>query len=379
MKVCTCRVCCNDFFPTPLLKYQNMPKAAQNFPDAASVAGERGTDLAVHQCTGCGLIQLDNEPVPYFREVIRAVGVSPIIREAKTRQFSELVAKYSLRGKKVIEIGCGRGEFLELLREVEVEAFGLEYGNCAVKVCQEKGLKVFRGYPEPELGAFPHGPFDAFFLLMFLEHMPHPNTALKAIWNNLTDGGIGLVEVPNFSMMVRKRIFSEFTTDHLLYFTEETFHNTLRINGFEVLDCCDLRDEYVLSAVVRKRRPLEISSFHEYQARITSEINQFIDRFGAKRVAIWGAGHQALAIIALSGISAKVRYVVDSAPFKQGRFTPATHLPIVPPGTLRQDPVEAVIVIGGSYSDEIADVLRREYPSAMQTAILRDFGLEVMA
>ena len=82
-------------------------------------------------------------------------------------------------------------------------------------------------------------------------------------------------------------------------------------------------------------------------------------------------------MLALAELGGKVRYVVDSAPFKQGKFTPATHLPVVPPDALRSDPVEAVIVMAASYSDEVAGLLRRDFPTGLKVAILRDHGLEI--
>ena len=378
MPVCACRVCGSAFFEKPLLHYENMPKSAQNFPDAAALADETGADLTVCQCSGCGLVQLNNDPVPYYREVIRAAAVSAVIKDFKTRQFADFIQKYSLQGKKIIEFGCGRGEFLSLLQTLEGDAFGLEYSKSSVDQCVKNGLKVSAGYPDRETGALTGGPFDAFLLLMFLEHMPDPNSALKAIHDNLTDGAVGLVEVPNFDMLLRNKLFSEFISDHLFYFSRETLQTTLNLNGFEVLECGELRDDYVISAVVKKRGRLDISSFYDYQTKIAAGINAYIDRFGEKKVAIWGAGHQALAIVALAKIAGRVRYVIDSAPFKQGKFTPGTHLPVVAPDTLRTDPVEAVIVMAASYSDEVAGILRRQYSREIKIAILRDFGLEMI-
>jgi 2-polyprenyl-3-methyl-5-hydroxy-6-metoxy-1,4-benzoquinol methylase len=378
MPVCACRVCGKAFFEKPLLHYGNMPKAAQNFPDAASLAAETGADLTVCQCAGCGLVQLNNEPVPYYKEVIRAAAVSAVIKDLKTRQFAGFIDKYSLQGKKIIEIGCGRGEFLSLLQTLDVDAYGLEYSEPSVAQCVKNGLNVSCGYPDRESGVLADGPFDAFLLLMFLEHMPDPNSALKAIYDNLADGAVGLVEVPNFDMMLRSKLFSEFIGDHLLYFSRETLHIALNMNGFEVIECSELRDDYVISAVVKKRGKLDISSFYDYQTEIAAGINGYIDRFGEKKVAIWGAGHQALAIIALTKIADKIRYVVDAAPFKQGKFTPATHLPIVAPDYLRADPVESVIVMAASYSDEVAGILRRQFSPQIKIAILRDFGLEIV-
>ena len=89
-----------------------------------------------------------------------------------------------------------------------------------------------------------------------------------------------------------------------------------------------------------------------------------------------GAGHQALAIISLTNLAGKIRYVVDSAPFKQGKYTPATHLSIVSPDALESDPVDAVIVMAASYSDEVARIIRQKFDRNINISIVRDFGLE---
>lgn len=81
-----------------------------------------------------------------------------------------------------------------------------------------------------------------------------------------------------------------------------------------------------------------------------------------KKLAIWGASHQALAIIGMSGIESNIEYIVDSAPFKQGLFTPGTHLLVVEPKYLEKEPVDVVIVMAASYNKEVVQVLKRDYP-----------------
>ena len=372
-----CRVCAQPLFPDPLLCYRNMPAAAQGFPDAGAVAGDVGADLDVFQCGGCGLVQLAAEPVPYYREVIRAAGISGVLCEAKRRQFSDFIARHGLAGKRIVEIGCGSGEFLSLLDQLSVEAHGIEFSESSVRRCRDVGLRVSRGYPDGSSGGIPGAPFDAFFLLMFLEHMPDPCASLRAIRDQLAPGGIGLIEVPNFDMMVRECLFSEFISDHLLYFSRETLVSTLRWNGFDVIGTEELRDDYVLSVVVRKRGPLDLSEFAGRQDAISGQLRDYVAAFPLGRVAVWGAGHQALAVLALSGIASSIRFVVDSAPFKQGKFTPATHLPVVPPEALKSDPVDAVIVMAASYSDEVAAIIARDHGDRVKVAILRENGLEI--
>ncbi|MEN6557919.1 MAG: hypothetical protein ABFC54_07045, partial [Thermoguttaceae bacterium] len=220
--------------------------------------------------------------------------------------------------------------------------------------------------------------FDGFFILNVLELIPDLNTALWQIHDHLARGGVGLVEVPNFDMILQKRLFSEFIGDHLYYFTQATLDSTLQRNGFEILDCRETWHDYILSAVVRKREPIDWSAFCGHQAKLKADTAAYLRRFGPRRVAVWGAGHQALALIALLELSDKIRYVVDSAPFKQDKFTPATHLPVVAPEALDADPVDAVLVMAAAYSDEVADILRKKFGKNIEIAIFRDFGLEIV-
>lgn len=371
-----CRVCGNLFDSESLLSFRNMPGAAQHLPDVDSVIRDRGVDLDVYQCSGCGLVQLSNPPVSYYREVIRAVAFSPEMRSFREEQFRNFVSTYALDGKKVLEIGCGRGEYLDLMQQAGVDAYGIEDGADAVEQCTRGGLKVVRSFIRSADQALADAPFDAFFMLNFLEHLPDPNATLKGIAHNLSADAVGLLEVPNFDMILRNRLFSEFIGDHLFYFTRETLRTTLSLNGFEVIECNDVWHEYILSLVVKKRTQLDITDFADYQSRLSGELQHFIDRFEVGKVAIWGAGHQALAILALTGIAGRIRYVVDSAPFKQGKFTPATHVPIVSPETLSADPVDAVIVMAASYSDEVASILRARHGTKITISVVRDFGLE---
>lgn len=371
-----CRVCERALFDEPLLRYENMPAVAQNLPSGEMLDQDEGTDLNVTQCSGCGLVQLDiAEPVSYFREVIRAAAFSGEMREFRAKQFHDFVKVHSLEGKKILEIGCGRGEYLSIMAETGTLAFGLEYGDNAVRECGQHGLKVSRGFIDNESYRIEHAPFDAFFILNFLEHLPEPNEVLRGIYNNLTEGGVGLVEVPNFDMILRESLFSEFMSDHLFYFTKDTLRAVLNLNGFEVLSCSEVWHDYSISAVVKKRAKLDLSAFATRRSQIQKEIDNFIARF--PKVAIWGAGHQAFAIMSMMALGGRIKYVVDSAPFKQGKFTPATHIPIVAPHKLRTEPVDAIIVMAGSYSDEVVNTLQIDFDQNLQIAILRDFGLEV--
>jgi hypothetical protein len=377
MPVKQCRVCKNDFFETPLLTQVNMPKSAQYLPGEKELETDKGVDLLIYQCSGCGLVQLSNDPVPYYKEVIRAASFSEEVINFRRKQFKKIITKYDLRHNKFIELGSGCGDYLAVLQEIGVDCYGLEYSKESVSHCLKNGLKVFRGFVENSKYKIDKSPYNFFYILNFLEHLPDPNSMMSGIYYNLTDDGLGLVEVPNFNMILRNNLFSEFIPDHLLYFTKETLILLLNQNGFDILECNEERNEYVISVIVRKRKRIEISNLKKNQDHIENDIANFINQFGNRKVAIWGAGHQALAIISLLNLSDKIKYVIDSATFKQNKYTPATHVKIVPPETLNSDKVEAIIIMAAAYSDEVMKIIRQKFDKNINVAILRNFGLEI--
>jgi SAM-dependent methyltransferase len=371
-----CRVCGQNYFNETLLRYENMPAAAQYLPNSELLGSDKGVNLEVCQCSGCGLVQLSNNPVPYYREVIRATSISEEMRKFRLSQFGSLIQKFSLNGKKIIEIGCGRGEYLSIMQQCGLDAYGLEHSEEAAAQCRKDRLKVSSGFVESDAYRIDNAPFDAFYLLNYLEHLPDPNAVLRGICNNVVDDAVGIIEVPNFDMILRRKLFSEFVGDHLCYFTRETLNTTLRLNGFEIIECNEVWYDYIISAIVKKREKLNLSHFNDFQEKIKNEIQEYVARFKNKKVAIWGAGHQAFAVISLAELSDKIEFVIDSAVFKQGKYTPTTHIPIVSPDNLKTNAIDAVIVMAAGYSNEVATILRKKYDNKMHIAILRDYGLE---
>ena len=158
-----------------------MPAAAQGLPTAEQLADDQGVTLALHQCAGCATVQLANPPVPYWREVIRAAGLSAEMRAFRREQFGRWIAEHDLTGRKVLEVGCGRGEYLALLAEAGADAHGLEYAPAAVAACHAAGLHAHRGFLEDPSIRLASGPFDGFAILNFLEHIPAAPLTLQAI------------------------------------------------------------------------------------------------------------------------------------------------------------------------------------------------------
>jgi len=370
-----CRLCGADLFPEALLVQPQMPAAAQGLPTATQLSEDHGVNLSLHQCSGCGVVQLNTPPVAYWRDVIRAAGISEEMRAYRLQQFGSWLKRHQLQGKKVLEVGSGRGEYLALLAQSGLNAHGIEHARESVTTARQAGLQIEQGFINGPSDRLMSGPFDAFAILNFLEHIPTAHLTLRGIANNLKPGGMGLVEVPDFDMILRNRLFAEFIPDHLYYFTRTSLTHLLENNGFEVLECRSEWHGYVLSAQVRKRAVLDLSPLIKAQAELKESFKRFLAQFPTGRVAIWGAGHQALALISLLDLAPSIRYVVDSAPFKQGRYTPATHLPIVAPERLAPSEVDAVIVLAASYSTEVARLLRERHDNRYHVALLDETSM----
>lgn len=374
-----CR-CCGQILPkTDLITYSNMPKSAQFFPEEVELDAECGVDIQLKQCAYCGLVQAAGQPVSYYRDVIRATGVSCEMRKFREKQYQSWVEEFALQEKKIIEIGCGCGEYMAFMEQTKADVYGLEHLTASVRTGKKAGHRIYEGFVETEEYLIPEGPYDGFYMMNFLEHIPEPGVFLRGIANNLNDGAAGLVEVPNFDMMLQKSLYSEFIQDHLSYFTEDTLRNVLEMNGFEVLQCGSIWYDYILSARVRKRVPVNVDGFLKKQEQIKKQLRQFLEeqKCMGRRVAAWGAGHQALANLSLLEMADDIVYVIDSAAFKQDKYTPATHIPIVAPQRLEKGEVQTVIIMAAGYSAEVWGIMDKEHPG-IEKVILTEDGLQTI-
>jgi len=367
-----CKSCLGAIRDDPVLLLNDVPHSAQGFGNTRAEALEMSGNLVLYECTSCGLVQLASIPVAYYKNVIRSAAVSSLLLEQKKDQFKQFIDKFQLSEKKILEVGCGRGEFLSILNQLNVKAHGIEHSSSSISHCEALGLSVEQIYLSSEAVRLRDGPFDAFIFLMFLEHLPAPRDVLIGLSTNLKVGAPGIIEVPSLDFLLKKNLITEFIPDHLTYFTKSTLQTLLATSGFDVLTMEEARDDYVLCATVVKRTPLTLNGIEPLQGRLASEIRDFLDIHSGVSVAIWGAGHQALTSISMFGIASQLSMIVDSSPAKQGLFAPGSGLPIRPPSDLITKNIEIVLVMAGSYSEEISQILRKDFPSVRLVAVAKE-------
>jgi len=374
-KLINCRVCGFKLDDKPGFSLTNVPASAQNFPDQDSLHLDKTITLKVYVCETCKTAQIINKPVSYYKSVFRAVAVSNDMTLFREKQFDQFIKEFNLVNKNFIEIGTGNGEYLQILKKFDINPFGMEYESKSVENCRVKGLDVVKGFPDEIDNLFPDKKFDAFMILSFLEHWPKPVKVLRNLHKILSENAIGIVEVPNFEMILEKSLFSEFMLDHLTYFNRYSLSYALTIAGFEVIEIKSIWHDYILSATIKKTAPISLEKMSENKEFILNSIYNFVANNSNKGIAIWGAGHQSLALLSMLGNKELIECVIDSAEFKQNKFTPGSHIPVKSPKYLQNGNISSVLIIGGSYNLEIADILKNEYQFIDNIAYLDQSGL----
>lgn len=414
----TCIACGHAL--SPLMTLDDMPASAQNIPAASELAEDHPLSLTLCQCPSCGLVQFDTEPVDYYRDVIRAGGGTRTMTRLRHEEYARLLTamqEHHIHGRRIVEVGCGRGEFLRmwqnlaedpegaaaLARDQErdllsgqpnaapLHLVGLEHKPSLVEEANavaDKKYRVYEGFATGDV-RYPEGPFDAFVQFNFLEHQPDPCDMLRNIGRNLKPQALGLITVPSFEYILRYNGYYELLRDHIANYTEFTLQKLLQDCGFELLSM-DLVNRDTIEAIVRKADPDELSELHysgrlidvsalrDSYDRLSASVNAHIDHLSEshRTMAIWGASHQGFTLAATTKLSGRVEYIIDSAPFKQGRFSPASHIPIVAPDYAVAHPVDEILIVAPGYTDEIAGIIRERFDENVRILVLRTDRIE---
>lgn len=358
MKVC--RSCGADITEGPLLCYEGMPSIIQNLPLEKGDALNMVVDLAVIECGVCGLVQLDGDyVVPYYKDVIRSSSVSKEMMSFRQEQFSKFANKYNCTDKRYMEVGCGSGEYLGIMKEFIPDSIGIENNPNAVLACQSDGLDVVQSYIDD---VNLNSAIDAFGCFNFLEHIPRPVQFLRKIRTHLSENAVGIVEVPNFDMMGSEGVFSDFSCEHLSYFTKSSLQIALGLSGFDVLSIADIWHGHIISAEISVRHKIDPIKFKENLQKAKRDALMVIDGINKSKIAVWGAGHQSMTMILQLGIADRIGMIVDSAKTKQKRYTPGIGIQILPPDALFESGIELLIINASSYSREVFREATSRFP-----------------
>lgn len=118
--------------------------------------------------------------------------------KALVSEYVANIAKVSASGP-VIDVGCGRGEWIEVLRDNEIDAYGIDLNQVVVERCQARGLDVRHGDALEHLRSLPEGSVRAVTSFHLVEHLSLDTMVglVEAALLALAPGGILIMETPN--------------------------------------------------------------------------------------------------------------------------------------------------------------------------------------
>lgn len=157
------------------------------------------------------------------------------IKGRVTRHLPEALGALGQGGQRpILDIGCGRGEWLEVLRDARVPAHGVDTSPACVALCIDHGLSVTRAEGLAALRETPDGTLGGVSALHVVEHLPFDGVVrlIDEAYRCITGGGLLLLETPNpESLMVGGRNFF-FDPTHRMPIPPDVLALVVRERGF---------------------------------------------------------------------------------------------------------------------------------------------------
>jgi SAM-dependent methyltransferase len=147
-----------------------------------------------------------------------------VLREWTTRRRMRRLQRYG-KGRMLLEVGCGAGDFLYAASHAGWDVRAVEYSSAVAEtVRNELGYDVRSGDLVP--GLWEHGSFDAIILWSVLEHLPNPSEALRIASAYLKPGGAMFIQVPTLYGITQGMRFRDYWAlldlpRHLSFFNKE--------------------------------------------------------------------------------------------------------------------------------------------------------------
>lgn len=257
-----------------------------------------------------------------------------------------LLESYGIQDKKVVEVGCGKGVFFDMMLDRGIDCWGFD------PTYEGNNSRIQKTYfDESQEG------IDADVIIMrhTLEHITRPFSFLHTIAKVNRYKGLLFVEVPTLDWILQKKAFWDIFYEHCNYFTEESlaamFDDAVTGNFFGgqyiylLADLGKIRNTIPAGHSFTEIKPV---SFDE-QFQVYKKIFET-----SGKMAIWGAGAKGSTFLnLLDKDRTSVEYVIDINPAKQHKFIAGSGHAIYSPAVLTEKPVDTILVMNENYMEEI--------------------------
>lgn len=334
-------------------------------------------DMELGFCNDCGFIfnRLFDTSIDYFSLGYEdQQGFSSTFMNYLRKISGDLIRKYNLHGKTLLEIGCGKGDFINLITELNGgKGIGIDPAYQEGRQ-NNPNLTFYQEYYKKE-----HGDLPADFICCrhTLEHIHGTKAFLQLIRDSLGDETRKIIffEIPQITRILEVQAFWDIYYEHCSYFSAGSLARLFRSTGFEILDLrLDYNDQYLLIearpalTASEKTFPIEESIREQkdrvevFRKKIAVQLDHWRDTLTAlkdqgKKTVVWGGGSKSVGFLTNFSDIDLIEYVVDINPHMENNFIPGIGKKYVQPGFLKDYMPEAVIIMNGIYQKEITKSL----------------------
>jgi hypothetical protein len=352
-------------------------------------------DIVLAVCGGCGFIfnaAWDSDRTVYSDQYEETQGFSLTFNTFNRAIAEELVSSYDIRGKTVLEIGCGKGEFLSLICKLGGNR-GIGYDPSFVPARQrsEQDIRFVREFFTENTNEIAP---DLLCCKMTLEHIGQTHrflTSVRAVANR--KDSVIFFQVPDVDRILKEGAFWDVYYEHCSYLSATSLKKLFAGTGFSVQRIWTGYDgQYLMIVTNPTERGSDVApsdadgvvaiirmcgSFAAAAARSRAMwLSRLRDWAAAgQRTVLWGSGSKAVAFLTTLGVHDEVEHVVDINPYRVGKFLPGTGQRIVEPAFLRDSRPDNVVVMNPIYRDEVGRELARQRCEPQVYTIL-DFEAE---
>lgn len=346
-----------------------------------SALNARRADLRLAFCTVCGHVfntAFDPESMKYSEEYENSLHFSPVFQGYAQVLASSLIYRYGLHDKDIIEIGCGKGDFLILLSELGGNR-GVGFDSSFIQDRQEYPDHRVKFIKDFYSRKYAHIKADMILSRHVLEHISSPRIFVDKMRSatGLKPGSAVYCEVPNFMHTIRKMAVWDIIYEHYSYFTPMSLSYLFKSDGFRIERVQEGFEGQFL-CLEATPSPSHGGNIVENQAGVDSlrhEVASFFRRYANKiaawkreleriassglKAVVWGSGSKGVSFLDTLKAGKEITHVVDINPFKQGCFVPGTGQEIVGPEALRDINPDLIIIMNPIYMSEIWETVRR--------------------
>lgn len=345
-----------------------------------SAVAYRTADLSLVFCRSCGFIFnaiFDASVHEYSEDYEETQGYSEAFNSFHHALARDLIQRHNLRGRRIVEIGCGKGEFLLLLCRMGANTgLGIDpaYVEGRLEVNETDRVQFIREFYSE---SFPDLEADFVCCKMTLEHIQRTGQLITTLRKSLRDrlGTVVFFQVPDVRRVLSELAFWDVYYEHCSYFSAGSLARLFWSRGFEVTRVDTTYGDQYLTIEARPSAsntcpPVSSEESVDGLARLVERFSRLVpgqielwrelfrrSRERGLRIVLWGSGSKAVAFLHAVDTMDCIEHVVDINPHRQGTFIAGKGQEIVAPAFLRKCPPDIVIAMNPIYEDEIGKQL----------------------